>query len=60
MEALESIVLIESVQSEPLFKTREDYEKFCENYRNSVGPKLENAREKLGKSWHESQFRIVN
>lgn len=47
-------------EAEPLFKTEEDYEKFCEEYREKVVPILEEQRRRRILSLQEAQTRIVN
>lgn len=49
----------EGVESEPLFKTEEEYEKFYEEYREKVVPILEENKRKMALSWHDAQHHII-
>lgn len=53
-------ILPDGVEGEPLFPTPEDYERFCERYREKVVPELEKCELARARSWHEAQTRFVD
>lgn len=53
-------ILLEGIESRPLFKTRDDHERFCEQYREKVVPDLKKWERARALSLKEAQTRFVN
>ena len=53
-------LLPEGVESEPLFKTEEEYQRFREDFIEAVAPEMEKHRIARMKSEQASMFHLVN